>query len=253
MAPADVADWGWRIPFVIGCLIVPLLFVLRRSLQETENSSPAFTIPSFGEIARTLAANWALVLGGVGLVVMTTVSFYLITVYTPSFGKNVLKLAEVRQPSGDDRRRRLELYLAADFRRAFRPDRPQAHPRRHDGSGAPHRLSRALLAGARPDLRQDAPGRALAVAALRLVQRRDGGRADRSHPRERAHLGFSLAYSLATTLGGSSLAISTWLIHHTGDNASPGFWMSFAALCGLAATLFVYSGKAREVAAPIRA
>ena len=62
--------------------------------------------------------------------------------------------------------------------------------------------------------------------------------------------GFSLAYSLATTLGGSSLAISTWLIRETGDKASPGFWMSFAALCGLVATLYVYAGKPREAAAP---
>ena len=65
--------------------------------------------------------------------------------------------------------------------------------------------------------------------------------------------GFSLAYSLATTLGGSSLAVSTWLIRQTGDNAAPGFWMSFAALCGLAATLFIYAGKVREAAAPARA
>jgi MHS family citrate/tricarballylate:H+ symporter-like MFS transporter len=52
--------------------------------------------------------------------------------------------------------------------------------------------------------------------------------------------GFSLAYSLATTLGGSSLLISTWLIAHTGDKAAPGYWMSFAALCGLVATLALY-------------
>lgn len=32
----EIADWGWRIPFFIGCLIIPLIFVLRRSLQETE-------------------------------------------------------------------------------------------------------------------------------------------------------------------------------------------------------------------------
>jgi MHS family citrate/tricarballylate:H+ symporter-like MFS transporter len=64
--------------------------------------------------------------------------------------------------------------------------------------------------------------------------------------------GFALAYSLATTLGGSSLAISTWLIHETGDNASPGYWMGFAALCGLAATLFIYAGRARTAAAPVR-
>ncbi len=62
--------------------------------------------------------------------------------------------------------------------------------------------------------------------------------------------GFSLAYSLATTLGGSSLAISTWLIRVTGDKASPGYWMSFAALCGLAATLFLsYAGRTRQTAA----
>ena len=61
--------------------------------------------------------------------------------------------------------------------------------------------------------------------------------------------GFALAYSLATTLGGSSLAISTWLIRETGDKASPGYWMSFAALCGLAATLFIYAGGGRGAAA----
>ncbi|WP_354116729.1 MULTISPECIES: MFS transporter [unclassified Bradyrhizobium] len=30
-----VAAWGWRIPFFLGCLIVPLIFFLRRTLEET--------------------------------------------------------------------------------------------------------------------------------------------------------------------------------------------------------------------------
>ncbi|MFY9969822.1 MAG: MFS transporter, partial [Roseiarcus sp.] len=62
--------------------------------------------------------------------------------------------------------------------------------------------------------------------------------------------GFSLAYSLATTLGGSSLAISTFLIRRTGDNAAPGYWMSFAGLCGLVATLMLYRRRTddRELA-----
>ena len=59
--------------------------------------------------------------------------------------------------------------------------------------------------------------------------------------------GFSLAYSLATTLGGSSLLISTWLIAHTGDKAAPGYWMSFAAVCGLIATLALYRRPAGGV------
>src|SRR5207244_3646545 len=33
MPPAALADWGWRIPFFIGCMIVPFLFYIRRSLE----------------------------------------------------------------------------------------------------------------------------------------------------------------------------------------------------------------------------
>jgi hypothetical protein len=41
--------------------------------------------------------------------------------------------------------------------------------------------------------------------------------------------GFSLAYSLATTIGGSTPAIVTFLIHATGNRAMPGAWLSVAA------------------------
>src|SRR5207244_2859725 len=45
------------------------------------------------DIRQTLAANWRLVLLGMMLSTMTTVSFYMITVYTPTFGGTVLHLA----------------------------------------------------------------------------------------------------------------------------------------------------------------
>src|SRR5579863_4576728 len=35
LPPAQMMQWGWRIPLLIGCVIVPFLFRLRRSLQET--------------------------------------------------------------------------------------------------------------------------------------------------------------------------------------------------------------------------
>jgi MHS family citrate/tricarballylate:H+ symporter-like MFS transporter len=53
--------------------------------------------------------------------------------------------------------------------------------------------------------------------------------------------GFSLAYSLATAVfGGFTPAISTALIHMTGDKAAPGYWMSFAAACALVSTFALY-------------
>ena len=56
-------------------------------------------------------------------------------------------------------------------------------------------------------------------------------------PAEVRASGFSLAYSLATAVfGGFTAAISTWLIHETRSNAAPALWLSFAAVCGLAAT-----------------
>ncbi len=59
-------------------------------------------------------------------------------------------------------------------------------------------------------------------------------------PAEVRASGFSLAYSLATALfGGFTPAISSYLIHATGDKAMPGIWLSFAAVCGLAGTLLI--------------
>jgi len=40
-----------------------------------------------------LAANWRLVLLGIMLSTMTTVCFYMVTTYTPTFGSSVLHLA----------------------------------------------------------------------------------------------------------------------------------------------------------------
>jgi MHS family citrate/tricarballylate:H+ symporter-like MFS transporter len=58
--------------------------LLRRSLAETEAFRARKHHPTIPQIIRTLATNWAIVLVGMMLVAMTTVSFYLITAYTPS-------------------------------------------------------------------------------------------------------------------------------------------------------------------------
>jgi len=65
--------------------------------------------------------------------------------------------------------------------------------------------------------------------------------------------GFSVAYSLATALfGGFTPAVSTYLIHVTGDRAVPGLWLTFAAVCGLVATLLAFRPAAIAKPAPAR-
>jgi hypothetical protein len=41
-------------------------------------------------------------------------------------------------------------------------------------------------------------------------------------------------------VGGFTPAISTLLIHTTGNKAAPGLWLSVAAVCGLIAVLVLY-------------
>src|SRR6202051_408843 len=50
LPPDTMAAWGWRIPLVIGCLIIPLLYLLRRSLKETAAFEAQQRHPSATEV-----------------------------------------------------------------------------------------------------------------------------------------------------------------------------------------------------------
>src|ERR1700704_5260882 len=94
MSPGGLQAWGWRIPLIVGCLIIPFIYMIRRSLQETEEFAARKHHPTPAEIYASMLAHWRIVLTGVAMVLMTTVSFYTITAYTPTFGKNILKLSQ---------------------------------------------------------------------------------------------------------------------------------------------------------------
>src|SRR5260370_29098797 len=86
---------GWRGPLLLGWVIIPFLFGLRRSLQETDEFVARKHRPSTSAILRSLMFNWRIVVIGIMMVTMTTVSFYMITAYTPTFGNSVLRLASI--------------------------------------------------------------------------------------------------------------------------------------------------------------
>jgi MFS family permease len=87
----EMADWGWRIPLLVGCLIIPILFWLMRSLQETEVFEHSTHARSTREILRILLEHWQVVLIGILLTILNTTMFYFVNTYTALYG-SLLKL-----------------------------------------------------------------------------------------------------------------------------------------------------------------
>src|SRR5690349_15113450 len=56
LSPLKMTLWGWRIPLLLGCAIVPVLFILRHSLQETDEFQSREHKPNTSEILRSLSS-----------------------------------------------------------------------------------------------------------------------------------------------------------------------------------------------------
>jgi MFS family permease len=175
---------------------------------------------------------------------MTTVSFYMITAYTPTFGSSVLHLSSVDSlwvtlcvaasnllwlpvmGALSDRVGRKPLLLACTLALLL-----SAYPVMLWLTAAPS-FSRLLLTELWLSFLYASYNGAMVVFLTELM------------PASVRTTGFALAYSLATAIfGGFTPAISTYLIHTTHNPAVPGLWLSFAALCGLGAALL---GKPKQ-------
>ncbi len=231
----------WRIPFLIGCLIIPVILVLRRTLEET----PAFLAmkkhPTASEVFASAIANWRIVILGMMIAVLTTTTFYFVTVYTPTFGKTVLKL------STQDALIVTLLVAVTNF--IWNPV----------GGAISDRIGRKpvllTIAGlafltAYPALHwlvaEPTFGKMLAVEMMfsfyfGVYSGTMLGCLVEIVPAHVRTTCFSLAFALAAALFGTFTPFaSTLLIDYTGDKASPGYWLMCAATLGIIAALTVY-------------
>src|ERR1700676_2048356 len=238
LPPEKMTVWGWRVPLLLGCVIIPFLFRLRRSLQETDSFAARKRRLTTSEILRSLSANWAIVVVGTMMVTMTTVSFYMITAYTPTFGNSVLPLASIDG---------LIVTLCVGASNLFWLPVAGAISDRTGRRPLLLVFTILMLITAYPAMlwlvREPSFARLLAVELwLSFIFGSYNGAMvvflTEIMPIDVRTSGFALAYSLATAIfGGFTPAISTYLIHLTGNRAVPGLWLSLAAALGFVAAL----------------
>ena len=248
LSPEEMGEWGWRIPFLLGCMIVPVIFVIRRSMEETPEFEARKHHPTLREIVRSIGQNFGLVLGGMALVVMTTVSFYLITAYTPTFGKAELNLTDLEallvtvciglsnffwlpvMGSLSDKIGRKPLLLGSTILAIL-----TAYPALSWLVANPS-FSHLLVVELWLSFLYGSYNGAMVVALTEIM------------PIEVRTTGFSLAYSLATaTFGGFTPAACTYLIHVLNNKAAPGLWLTGAAILGLIATVVLFRGNQHQL------
>lgn len=234
----QMSAWGWRIPFIVGCVIIPVLLWLLQSLEETEAFRKGQPPQTAKETFSLVLVSWRPVIVGMMLSAFTTTTFYLITAYTPTFGQRALHLGVTATllvtlfvglsnfawvPIGgalSDRIGRRPLLIAMPLLCVF-----TAWPTMVWLAHSPS-LSRLLIVELWYSFLFGIYNGAMIPFVIEMM------------PARIRTVGFSLAFSLNTVLfGGFTPAIATYLIEKTGSRAAPALWLSFAGALSLTAAV----------------
>ena len=88
----QMAAWGWRVPFLIGCALIPVLLWQRRSLAETDAFLDSRPAPTQRAFLRILGQHWPSVALYVAMGIFPIVAFLLATFYVPTYATAILGL-----------------------------------------------------------------------------------------------------------------------------------------------------------------
>jgi len=93
LSEAELRDWGWRIPFIIGALLSFVAFYIRRALDETKEfenikrDKDKGTLKELFRYPKAIFTVMGLTLGG-------TIAFYTYSVYMQKFLVNTVQLSK---------------------------------------------------------------------------------------------------------------------------------------------------------------
>ena len=244
LSPAELQDWGWRVPFAVGLLLIPVAVYLRREMPETLELESA---PSSGGEPMTLGRHKRLIVLSILAVLGGTVSTY-VGNYMTTYAITTLKFAPTIAMAAtvvgglstivfallggwlSDRFGRRPVMLVPRLLAAL-----LSYPAflwLVDLKTPTALFGVTILLGALTAL----SGAASLVAIPELF------------PRRFRAIGMSIAYAVGVSLfGGTTQFVVTWLIAATGNPASPALYVAATSLLAAVGMYLLPEGRHRAL------
>ena len=253
LSPEQLDSWGWRLPFMFGLLIGPVGLWIRRHLDETE----AFMQATAAEHAEPdqlvgFKALWREhkrdVLVCFGLVLSSTIMYYVVLIYMPTYAKTQLNIplkdAFMAQVAG------LLCLTAGTPVFGMLSDRIGRRPVMLLASVLYFVLPYPLFSWlqAEPVLLRLAIMQVILCSAIAIGFGAISTVLAEQFPVRMRSTGLALAYNFAVMLfGGFAQLIVTWLIGVTGTPLAPAYYVMFGAVAGFAAAWFITERYRQEI------
>lgn len=244
LTPEDMLAWGWRVPFLIGLLLVPIALYLRRRMPETLHAAPAAPANrGMAGLKRQRRIITLAVLVGLG----GTVSSY-VAAFMTTYAITTLKLAPVVAMGATvvGGLATLVFSLVGGWLGDRHGRRPTMIWPRAVAAVATVPAFLWLLAS-------PSAGTLIIVSGLLSALTALSGAAMLTAipellPRGIRATGMSIAYAVAVSLfGGTTQFVITWLIGATGNPAAPAWYVTVASIVSLAAMFALPESRERAL------
>jgi MFS transporter, MHS family, proline/betaine transporter len=240
MSAENLESWGWRVPFLVGLLIVPVGLYIRRQVDESPEFSRLGNAHERSPLMRVFAVHHRELVAGLGLVIVWTVCTYFFLIYMPTYALRQLGLPQSASLLANSVALCVLMILAPVF--GHLSDRIGRKPLLLFGAAAIALFSYPLIAtlAAFPSVGALVAIQTIMAVLIAAFTGPAPAALAELYPTNVRSTGMSLAYNGAVTIfGGFAPFIATSLIAVTGNALAPTFYVVGAAVASLIALLLM--------------